>query len=147
MSLIASLSLVATREDLAKIRHFVDETGQKGGLSPELTARVRLAIDEAVANVLEHGYQSRPGRLTVELWQEETYLIGQITDEAPPFDPTRIPPPDLSIPAPLRSPGGLGVTLIRQVLDELSYEAPPVGGNRLTMVWRDVFHNNSSLQK
>ena len=144
MPLSASLSLTATKKDLIEVRQFIEETGDKFGLDPELIARVRLAIDEAAANVLEHGYQNRPGGLEVVLKQEKANLVGQISDKAFSFDPTLAPPPDLSVPAPLRSPGGMGLTLIRQALDEMRYEKPLTGGNCLIMVWRNVFHSSNA---
>ncbi|MCB9099594.1 MAG: ATP-binding protein [Anaerolineales bacterium] len=144
MPLSASLSLVATKKDLTEIRDFIEETGKKFGLDPELIAQVRLAVDEAVANVLEHGYRNQPGWVEVIIQQEQLDLMGYIIDKSMPFDPTQVPPPDLSIPAPLRSPGGMGLTLIKQALDELRYEAPPAGGNRLIMIWQNVFDNSTA---
>ncbi|MCB0167336.1 MAG: ATP-binding protein [Anaerolineae bacterium] len=135
---------MATKKDLAQIRHFIEETGQKCGLSSEVIAQVRLAIDEAAANVLEHGYHNQPGGLEVVFNRDKANLIVQLIDSAPPFDPTQVPPPDLSIPAPLRPPGRMGLTFIRQALDELRYEAPPAGGNQLIMIWQNVFDPNNA---
>lgn len=139
MTLVASLSFVAKKEDLVEIRHFVETLGKKFKLHADLTHQIRLAIDEAVANVLEHGYHNRPGWLGLTVRQDQADLIIQLVDEAPPFDPTQVPLPDLSIPVPLRAPGGMGLHLIRQALDEINYEASPTGRNRLVMTWRDVF--------
>lgn len=139
MSLVASFSLVAQKKDLVKVRQFAEDTGQKLDLDSETTAQMRLVVDEAATNVLEHGYQGRPGWLELTVRQERSDLIVELSDEAPSFNPLQVSPPDLSVPALLRSPGGMGLHLMRQALDELSYEAPPTGGNRLIMVWRDVF--------
>ncbi|MCB0213708.1 MAG: ATP-binding protein [Anaerolineae bacterium] len=139
MPLVAKLTLVAQKEDLGLIRQLIEDTGEKLGLASEITAHMRLAVDEAVTNILEHGYRNRPGRLEVTIRREQADLVITLFDEAPLFDPTQVPPPDLSIPVPLRPPGGMGLHFIRQALNELQYEIAPDGGNRLMMIWRDVF--------
>jgi anti-sigma regulatory factor (Ser/Thr protein kinase) len=55
---------------------------------------------------------------------------------APPFDPTRVPDPDLTLPLEERPLGGLGIYLIRQSVDKMVYRAVPEGGNELTLVKR-----------
>lgn len=64
-------------------------------------------------------------------------------DQAPLFDPTNAPEPDMSLPLDLRPLGGLGVFLIRQYMDEMSYRVTPQGGNELTLVKREVLSDVS----
>ncbi|MCB0197455.1 MAG: ATP-binding protein [Anaerolineae bacterium] len=138
MPVVATLSLVAQAADLGQVRQFIEGATEMLGLDSETTAHMRMAVDEAVTNVLEHGYHNQPGRLELNICREQTDVIIYLSDEAPVFDPTQVPPPDLSIPAPLRPPGGMGLHFIRQALDELQHEALPDGGNRLIMIWRNV---------
>jgi len=60
----------------------------------------------------------------------------ELRDHAPGFDPTRVPPPDLTQPLEEREPGGLGVFLTRHMVDEMRYRALPGGGNELTLIKR-----------
>ncbi len=70
-------------------------------------------------------------------WVEGVVMI-RLRDLAPVFDPTRVPPPDLSVPLFDRQPGGLGIHLMRQSVDELRHRPRPGGGNELIMVKRGL---------
>ena len=59
---------------------------------------VLLAVDEAATNVVVHGYQGREGVIEIEVLREGDALVIRLRDEAEPFDPTSLPPPDLAVP-------------------------------------------------
>jgi serine/threonine-protein kinase RsbW len=138
MQIMASLTRVIEKKDLADIRHFVEATGSQLGLESSVIAALRQAIDEAVSNIVMHGYRGQAGPLRLDIGQKGADLWVLLRDKAPPFDPTQVPPPDLTIPLLLRPPGGLGLHLIRQTMDELHYRTLPEGGNEFTLVKRDV---------
>lgn len=138
MQIIASLTRVVEKKDLADIRHFVEATGSQLGLEASVIAALRQAVDEAVSNILMHGYQDQAGPLRLDIGRTGADLWVRLRDKAPPFDPTQVPPPDLTIPLLLRPPGGLGLLLIRQAIDELLYRPLSDGGNELTLVKRGV---------
>lgn len=138
MPIIASLSRVIEKKDLADIRYFIEATGSQLGLEASVIAALRRAVDEAVSNIVIHGYQGQAGPLTLDIGQKGADLWVCLRDKAPLFDPTQVPPPDPSIPLPLRPPGGLGLPFIRQAIDELRYRPLANGGNELTLVKRDV---------
>lgn len=91
------------------------------------------AVDEATTNVIVHGYRGTPGWVDVAAERVDDRIVVTVTDEAPPFDPTSVPEPDLSIPPHNRRPGGMGVHLMRQATDRLEHEPRPGGGNILTL--------------
>jgi serine/threonine-protein kinase RsbW len=62
--------------------------------------------------------------------------VVQVRDEAPPFDPATVPSPDLSIPLEKRLFGGMGVFLMREMVDEIHHRIRPQGGNELSLVKR-----------
>jgi serine/threonine-protein kinase RsbW len=99
---------------------------------------VVLAVDEAATNIILHGYQGQEGIIEIEVEQEGDALVVRLRDEAVPFDPTSVPLPDLTVPLEQRAPGGLGIYLIRQVMDEVAYRITSQGGNELTLVKRGV---------
>ena len=128
-----TLSLSAGTENLAEIRRFVRESATALGAAPETARALELAVDEAACNAIVHGYQGRAGLLEVEVERDGDVVVIRLRDWAPPFDPTSLPHPDLTLPLEDRPLGGLGVYLIRQSVDEMAHRATPVGGNELTL--------------
>jgi serine/threonine-protein kinase RsbW len=93
-----------------------------------------VLVVNAVTNVLLHGYDNQPGSVIL-CANENGDLRVILTDTAPLFDPTRVPPPDIFLPLEDRPLGGLGVHMMRQLTDELVYRALD-DGNELVFVKR-----------
>ena len=138
MNTRSSLRIAAELNNLAEIRRFVQETASALGVDPAVIPGVLLAVDEAVSNIIIHGYQGQRGTVEIEVNHEGDALVIRLRDEAPPFDPTSVPPPDLTLSLEERAPGGLGIHLIRQVMDEMAHRVMPQGGNELTLVKRGI---------
>lgn len=119
---------------LAGARALVGSVAQRLGFNEMQCGQISLAVDEALCNVITHGYKRRAdGRLWIDLWTLESNPAGikiVIDDLAPQVDPKDIQPRNLD---DIR-PGGLGVHIIREVMDEVTYEQREGGGMRLTMV-------------
>ena len=119
---------------LADVRAFVREAVAEFGGSQRIADDLVQAVDEAATNAIVHGYRGRPGWLEVTVGFDGECFVVTITDEAPTFDPTAYPEPDLAIPPERRKPGGMGVHLIRAASDEVSWQPRPGGGNILTLI-------------
>jgi len=106
-------------------------TAQK--LPPAQALTFELALEEVFLNVVLHGAPPGPlPRIEVTLVLLGHDLTMTIEDTGPHFDPTSLPPPDVTASAASRPVGGLGVFLVRQMMDAVSYER--VGErNRLRM--------------
>ena len=131
-----TLSIAATASNQAEIRHFVREAATELGADPDTVCSLELAVDEAACNVITHGYRGQPGLLEVEVKREGNVLLIRLRDWAPPFDPTRVPDPDLTVPLEKRPLGGMGIYLIRKSVDKMVYRVTPDGGNELTLAKR-----------
>ena len=118
---------------LADIRRFVRERAASAHAPLECLDDLVQAVDEASTNVIVHGYRGCDGWLEIAVELEDDRFIVTVEDAALPFDPTTVPEPDLSIPPMARKPGGMGVHLMRESTDTLSYRPRPGGGNILTM--------------
>jgi serine/threonine-protein kinase RsbW len=94
------------------------------------------AVDEIATNTIIHGYRGSPGWLDVTAERVGDRIVVTIEDEAPLFDPTTVPPPDLDIAPEHRRPGGMGVHLTRLASESMQHEARPGGGNILTITRR-----------
>ena len=143
MNTTSSLRITAELKNLSEIRCFVQEAASSLGVDPAMVHNAPLAVDEAVTNVIVHGYQGQGGAIEIEMSREGDALVIRIRDEAPPFDPAVIPPPDLTLPLAQRIPGGLGIHLIRQIMDEMTHRITPQGGNELTLVKRGIVGGNN----
>lgn len=115
---------------------FIAERGKVLGLTERQIFEVQLAVDEAVTNVITYAYEGLRGELKIRCWCQSTALAVEILDKGKPFDPTRLSAPDLSSSLKRRPIGGLGVHLIRKVMDEVVYRYDPSVGNILRMVKR-----------
>ncbi len=134
----SALRVSATLKQLAVVAAFVDKAGRDLGANPQAVADMVQAVDEAVTNIIMHGYHGAPGIIEVEAARAGNELVVRIRDWAPVFDPTTVPPPDLTIPLRQRARGGLGVHLMRRFTDRLLYSPLPDGGNELTLIKRAV---------
>jgi glutamate/tyrosine decarboxylase-like PLP-dependent enzyme/anti-sigma regulatory factor (Ser/Thr protein kinase) len=132
------LRIRARLENLSEIRHFVRERAATLDVDPAIIPDVLVAVDEAATNVMEHGYQGREGFVEIDVLREVDALVIRLRDEAEPFDPTDVPPPDLSGPLEERVLDRMGVHLMREVMDEMHHRITLERGNELTLVKRGV---------
>lgn len=124
---------------LSALRAAIGHLAQRVGFDEHHAGQVSLAVDEAVCNVINHGYSRAPhGRIKVHVWAdddgdgERPALHIVIEDDAVQVDPDKIRSRDLDDVRP----GGLGVHIIREIMDEAVYEKRHEGGMRLTLVKR-----------
>jgi anti-sigma regulatory factor (Ser/Thr protein kinase) len=130
------LKITADLGQLSRIREYVTESAATLGVSPGVFDDLRLAVDEAVTNIITHGYRG-PGDIELTLTAEGADLIVRLIDQAQPFDPTSIPNIDPGSPEERVEPGGFGLYLIRSAMDEIAYSTGETG-NELTLIKRDV---------
>lgn len=123
----------AQTANLAAIRRFVRMGAEAAGFPREVVDAMIQAVDEAATNVIFHGYRGSSGIIEVELEADGNALVVRLRDDAPAFDPTSVPAPNFDIPLHLRPLGGLGVYLIRQFVDRMSYRRTETGQNELTL--------------
>ena len=129
----STMRMTAELKDLSVIRCFVQEAAT--ALQADLTVipDVVLAVNEAATNIIVHGYGGRPGSIEIKVGREGDSLVIRLRDQAPPFDPNDVPPPDLNLPLEERPFGGMGVYLTRQIMDQVIHLVTPQGGNELTL--------------
>lgn len=131
------LRIPARVESIRWLTGLVDEMAREVKLSEQVIFQCRLALDEACANIINHSYpESATGEIDVFIQADRGGCMIRLTDFGEPYDPAVV-----STPVPARSiddvhPGGLGLHLIRSVMDEVRYTPGP-DGNRLLMVKYD----------
>lgn len=127
-------SVFAARLDSTpQIRGFVERACARAGIADEECFALKLAVDEASTNVIQHGYgPGVAGAIEVEFEADDDEVRVAITDTGRPFNPLEYPPPDLD-KGDDRPIGGLGIHLMRSSVDEVHYRPDPAG-NRLELV-------------
>ena len=110
--------------ELCSLTQFLEEVGDELGLSPSLVMNLNLVLEEAVSNIIFYAY---PQDAVVEEAVILTFTCehGELSiclkDHGIAFDPTQKEDPDLTLSAEERPIGGLGIFLIRQLMDEVTY--------------------------
>jgi len=130
----AELQITADLSNLASVREFVAEVGKGFYNSPNFIYDLCLAVDEAITNIILHGYKGRSGQIEIGIQAEDGAIAITIRDRAPKFDPTKLPKPDISQPLEKRKPGGMGVYLMRSNMDRVDYRRSEDGVNELKLV-------------
>jgi sigma-B regulation protein RsbU (phosphoserine phosphatase) len=112
---------------------FVDEVCENVGFDMSTTFKLNLAIEEAVVNVMSYAYPAgTKGDVDIDAEADDEQLKFVISDSGTPFDPTQKGEVDTTLSAEERSIGGLGIHLIRQIMDTINYERVD-GKNVLTL--------------
>ncbi len=131
------LHVPSSTENLAMIRDFVGKIGERAGMSPGDLLKLELAVDEACANVIEHAYGTDDTReVTVKAKLDPEAVQIEIVDTGKGFDPESIEQQNLEQLVSKRKSGGLGLRLIRSVMDEVQYQIVPGQKNELRMIKR-----------
>lgn len=110
-------------EEVSKLTAFVEEVCEAMGFDGALTAQLTLAIEEAVVNVMKYAYPpQKRGDVTIEAQSNDLRLKFTIIDSGMPFDPTVRAEVDTTLSAEDRPIGGLGIHLVRKIMDSINYE-------------------------
>ncbi len=121
---------------LVKIREVIQDAAARTFTDEKMVARVVLAVDEAVANIMEHAYEDMevPGDIRITVDADHTRFEVTITDTGKEFDPGTIETPDIIDHVRRGKKKGLGVFLMRQIMDEVKYTFVQGFRNELRMV-------------
>jgi len=132
-----SVQFTAKFEFLDEIREFVGTIARAGGFGDKDVYNIQLAADEAASNIIEHAYEGvSNGLLELSCGVQSNTITIILVDHGESFDPSEIPLPDLKADLSERKIGGLGIFLMRKLMDEVHYEANPNKNNVLTMIKR-----------
>ncbi|MEO8356756.1 MAG: ATP-binding protein [Chloroflexota bacterium] len=132
-----SVQFAAQFNFLDEIRDFVGDIARSGGFDEKAVYNIQLATDEAASNIIEHAYEGvTDGVLDLSCGMEKDAIRIVLIDYGDPFDPSVIPLPDLKADLSERKIGGLGIFLMRKLMDEVHYEPRKDKSNVLTMIKR-----------
>ena len=128
------LTVNAQTSELSKVLAFADTILEETGCSAKVKMQIDIAIEEIFVNIARYAYPSGDGKAVIEIESDKAEKSVRITfeDQGIPYDPLKNEDPDITLPAEERPIGGLGIFMVKNIMDEVSYENSD-GKNRLTI--------------
>jgi len=126
------LNVKASVESLQHVTDSIETFLRRKGFKDETVFDVRLAADEAITNVIQHGYEGREGMIHIRCEASTKEIVLVVEDSAKPFNLSSVEEPRFSDSLEKRQIGGLGVYLIKKKMDQVTHEFKN-GKNILTM--------------
>ena len=129
-----SVTLVNQLSEVERLSRLVEAFGEAEGLGPEAVFSLNLALDEVVTNVIRYAHDDdgRQHPIVVRLALEQDVLTAQVEDDGRAFNPLEAAAPDIGASIDERPIGGLGIHLVRSVMNSVEYRRED-GRNVLTM--------------
>lgn len=129
-----TLTLHNDVQEVPLLARFIDTISEENAMDMEMSKNINLAVEEAVVNVMNYAYpKGTVGEVKIDASVTDGLLTLLISDSGTPFDPTVKKDPDINLPAEKRAIGGLGILLVRQIMDTVTYRYTD-GKNILTLV-------------
>lgn len=129
-----SLHIESRTDKLIAVREFVSEAARRFGFQEEDVSKIALAVDEACTNIIKHAYKFDPGKeITVSIRSDNGAFEVVIRDRGKEFDPRRIQSPDMKEYLTHFRRGGLGVYLMKSLMDKVEYNITPGAMNEVRL--------------
>lgn len=129
------LVVKSSTDNLAAVRRFVENSARESGFSDEVANKISLAVDEACTNVIKHAYKYSPdNNISILTKLENSKFIISITDSGHNFNPQLVPEPDLKKYIKQHKVGGLGMYLMKKLMDEVKYNTLSGNQNQVVLI-------------
>jgi len=129
-----SINIESRTEHLIAVREFVSSAARSFGFGDEDVSKIALAVDEACTNIIKHAYKFEPGKsITVTIRGRNGALEIVIQDFGKAFDPDKIATPDMKEYLAHFRRGGLGVYLMKSLMDKVEYAIVPGKKNEVRL--------------
>jgi len=122
---------------LGDLRNFVTKAGRKHNFPATVVNAFKLCIDEAATNIIKHAYRDLEGMITMRVIVKKNSMTVVLIDQGKYFDPSRVADPDLNRYVNIGKKGGLGIFIMRKLLDEIDYHHTEEGNELRLTKYRD----------
>lgn len=128
------LIIPASMSHLLEVREFIERIGKKYKFSDKIINSFKLVVDETCTNIIRHGYSDiKDGKITIRAIIRRLSLTVVIIDQGKSFDPRQVKDPDLNKYVQIGKKGGLGIFMMRKLMDDIQYNLTSHGNElRLT---------------
>lgn len=128
------LLIKSRTENLTTVREFVSSAVEEVNIPQDIAGDIVLAVDEACTNIIKHAYKFIPdGDITIKLKYSDKKITVEITDHGAPFSPDNVPTPDLKKYFEEKRVGGLGMYLMKSLMDDVHYKSVPGKYNQVLL--------------
>lgn len=135
-----ALHIPSETQNLELIREFVSGVASKVGFDSEEINKIELAVDEACTNVIEHAYKGKKGDIDIAIKVDYQKFTVIVTDRGDAFRFRDVEMPDMNEYLAELRVGGLGIYLMKTLMDEVEYHSEPGVKNEVRMV-KYLIHN------
>jgi serine/threonine-protein kinase RsbW len=123
MSPELEIKLTNTLSELERFNQVLTEFGRRQALSPGVVHDLNLALEEILINIISYAYtDNREHEIKVRLSARPGEVKAEVEDDGQPFNPLEAPEPDMNRPLEERTIGGLGIFLVRKLMDGVEYQ-------------------------
>lgn len=116
------LTLRNDLDEIGRLAEALERFAAEHAVGPATLNAVNVALEEIVTNVISYAYDGGAHAIRVEFWVDEGSVYAVVTDDGRAYDPLQRPDPDVDAPLEERSIGGLGVMLVKRLMDQATYE-------------------------
>lgn len=138
------LTIPAEIHSIIPVRSLIEKIGFRYAFAIKTIHATKLAVEEAVTNIIRHGYNNTTdGKITIQI-RVKPYSLGiVIIDQSPSFDPKQVNNPDIAQYIDVGKRGGLGIFMIRKLMDEYHYLVTDRGNELHLIKYRDGYHKSN----
>lgn len=109
--------------EISRLAGQVEEFGANNNIEPCYIFNINLSLDELITNTISYGYDdNKEHEIIIDICLAESEIVVQVRDDGKPFNPLDTPDPDLGLELDQRPAGGLGIYLVRTMMDQVEYE-------------------------
>ena len=129
-----TLKIDSKTDQLVAVREFVSQAAYASGFNDEDVSKIALAVDEACTNVIKHAYRfERDKKITISVQADHGKFEISIVDNGKQFDPSKVEAPDMKEYLSTYRRGGLGVYLMKSLMDKVEYDIEPGKRNQVRL--------------
>jgi serine/threonine-protein kinase RsbW len=129
------LLITSQTNNLILVRDFITDAAKNFGFREEDINKITLAVDEACTNIIKHAYEYKPDRpIEISVKMDNNKFVVLIKDEGKNFEPSSIILPNVKEHIKQYKVGGLGIYLMKSLMDEVKYKIVPGLHNEVTLV-------------
>ena len=130
----SSFSFPADKKEVGRVVDFINGFLEKKDMNSKIISQIDIAVDEICSNIFNYAYKDKKGQVLVEISYQDKMVTIRFIDTGVKFNPLEKEDPDVNLSLQERKIGGLGIYLVKQLMDDVKYEYSLKNENILTII-------------